>query len=69
MGMGTPRAGRLIIRANKLLYRPLLAALIARLDSHPTKADWAACERELDAMVRTIGEPLFASLRNYSVAE
>jgi len=27
------------------------AALIARLDSNPTKADWAAYERDLDAML------------------
>jgi hypothetical protein len=27
------------------------AALIARLDTHPTKADWALYDRELEAML------------------
>ena len=40
---------RLIIRANKLLYRPLLATLITRLDNNPTKADWELWIRDLDA--------------------
>jgi hypothetical protein len=31
------------------------AALVARLDANPTRADWALYDRELDAMLQTIG--------------
>jgi hypothetical protein len=32
------------------------AALIARLDTHPTKADWALYDRELKALLPKPGD-------------